>query len=252
MKKMICLFLMLLFALSLMPAFSEEQPGEGDISQEVAVETALAFFEETFGFSRQEWPAEVKETRFHPGLLHDGLTTVNCWFVVLKNEMPMNAVAQIHGKTGEIVCWGCDGEGNLTDFYEDIPRIIYQHFYHAMPESKEWLNAKAFYQRALADFAYHSDVSMGTLATSSELGVSYGNTSYAGFLPDVERENEPAIEFSFVADVPAPSRVDNSEFSDPMDRWTYTVAYSMSDGETLAQELTLNYEPKALHMNPLK
>ena len=252
MRKIVCLFLVLFCMLGTLPAIAQEQPGEGDISREAAVERALSFFEETFGFSRLEWPTEAKEARFAPGLMQDGQTMENCWFIVLKNEMPMNALAQVHSKTGEIVCWGCDGEKNLTDLYAAIPGLAHQHFYHALPESGEWLNPKALYDRACADFSYHSDISMSVLASACTVDISYGNTDYIGYLPEVERENEQAIQFFIVAQVPAPAREDNLEISDPVDRWTYTVAYSLPDGEILSQELTMNYAPQPLRSNPLK
>lgn len=256
MRKTCCLFLTMLLLLGTLFAGAEERlgrmPGKEEVQKAEAEEIALSFLEEAFSFSRQEWPTETRDASFRLSALKKENSEEYCWFLTLKNEIPMHAVVQIHGKTGDVISWGCDGGKNLTNFYEEIEGVKRQSFLGAMPESKAWLNAENIYWRACADFSYHSGVSMKQLPGSMDISISYGKTNFMGWLPQEAKGNGLAIQYELIIHMPAAEKEENSEISGAVDKWTYMVTYSMTDGQILAQQLLLNDEEQPLRLHSLK
>lgn len=249
MKRLFCLFLMVFCMLSTLPAMADVYvyavPGEEDVQQEEAVEIALSFLEETLGFSRLAWPAEVRSIYFGPGDQWLGKTSDNCWIISLHNAMPLQATVQVHGETGEIVSWECRGDEKLTDIYSDVESIRCQSFMDVLPKGKEWLNAQALYQRAMADFSYHSDISLMELEKNATASVAYGRADHNGWLVLEEEKEGEAIDFCIYCTL-------CSDGSTECEKWFYNVVYSMENGEILDQYLSCNEEERPFHMNPPK
>lgn len=250
MKKLLCLMMAVIAGIiCIRPGMADTyvycQPGEGDVSKETAMETALCFLEESFSFSRREWPTEMESAYFGPGNQWLEKEEENCWILSFRNEMPMRAAVQIHGKTGEIVSWECSGGERLTNFYDEIGNVTQQHFYDALPQSREWLNAGALYERALADFAFHSGKTMTELEAQAAVRIAFGLADHNGWLVVDEQKDGAAIQFHISCTFP-------SQKDGEGEQWFYSVSYRMLDGEILTQFLSCNDEQKAFRMNPLK
>ena len=95
-----------------------------------------------------------------------------------------------------------------------------------LPKGKEWLNAQALYQRAMADFSYHSDISLMELEKNATASVAYGRADHNGWLVLEEEKEGEAIDFCIYCTL-------CSDGSTECEQWFYNVVYCMENGEIL-------------------
>lgn len=157
------------------------------------------------------------------------------WSVQFWNAFSLSGTMEIHGKTGEVVFWHLTGDDLMTDsftslnYFEEIENLTKQHFYSALPESKEELGAKALFSRACADFAYHAERNLREIEAHSSVIAGYGRGDHLGWLDKDKSGPYTALEFEIY-------------YTQPGENWKYRVVYRLPDGEKLVERLSCNRE----------
>jgi len=244
MKKMGLLWLCLLMLGGVWTAAAEEGPviqkkeaveiAEGflrDLLKEAVPQTDVDIWDAEKGFTTYE-PYAI-ETIWKDNQLDSG------WSVLFHNAFSLYGSMEIHGKTGDVVFWQLTGDDLMTDFFaslnyfEEIGNLTKQHFYSDLPKGREALEAKALFDRACADFAYHAEQNLHAITAHSSVIAGYGRADHLGWLEKEKSGPYAALEFEIYYTLPEES-------------WKYRVVYRLDDGEKLAEILTCNREEMPL------
>lgn len=244
MKKMGVWLLCLLLLWGMGAAVAEEKPRiEAQEAAEIAENFLRDLLEEAMPSTPVDiWEEEQGYTTYAPYRVESvwtGEALESGWSVLFQNAFSLYGSIEIHGQTGDVLFWQLSGDDLMMDFFtslnyfEEIDNLTKQHFYSALPESKEELGAKALFSRACADFAYHAERNLREIEAHSSVIAGYGRSDDLGWLEKEKSGPYTALEFEIY-------------YTQLGESWKYRVVYRLPDGEKLVERLSCNREEMPL------